>query len=111
MREHEENSSGFLLGILFGAIIGAVVAIIVYRHDKSKVLKNLAEKLEYYFKTFVTKASDTDIIPNIKKPTRAKAYTKKSPQSKITVELPDTIKKVTPALAPTPKPKKMFFKG
>ena len=45
-----QHSSSFFSGIIFGAIIGAVIAIIIYRHDKSKVVRLLKNNITKFLK-------------------------------------------------------------
>lgn len=76
--DHQDNnSSGFMLGIVLGAIIGAVIAVLIYKHNKSQIIKDLQSKLGSYFKqnplSHPASASKTPVVPrfaSIRKPVK-----------------------------------------
>lgn len=106
--DSQQNDGGFIFGLVIGAIIGAAVAVYIYKNNKTDVFSDLKEKLENYFKKFMTVP---DIpVPTDPKPHQTKSKTKVSETSpKIPVVIPKKL--IAKAVAPkTPSSKPRTFK-
>jgi len=79
----ENQTSSFIFGLFLGAIVAAVVAVLIYRHQKSKVVIELKK----YFQDLI----DRLIAPSSPKNPSPPKKTKTVPLKKIAVTLPPQI--------------------
>lgn len=51
--DNHDNGS-FVFGLILGGVIGAIIAIVIYRHNKGKILTTLQSRFESFFGSFTT---------------------------------------------------------
>ena len=98
----ENQTTSFVFGLFLGAIVAAVLAILIHRHQKSKVVVQLKQYLQ-------------DLIDRLIPPSPPKTFsnskkTKPSPVKKIAVDIPQNIKTFSPTLPKKKTPVKTFVK-
>jgi gas vesicle protein len=98
----ENQTSSFIFGLFLGAIVAAVVAILIHRHQKSKVVVQLKQ----YFQDLI----DRLIPPSSPKTPDTPKKTKTTPIKKIAVDIPQNIKTFSPTLPKKKTPVKTFVK-
>ena len=98
----ENQTSSFIFGLFLGAIVAAVVAILIHRHQKSKVVVQLKQ----YFQDLI----DRLIPPSSPKTPDTPKKTKTTPIKKIAVDIPQNIKIFSPTLPKKKTPVKTFVK-
>jgi hypothetical protein len=49
------------MGIVLGAILGAVIAIVIYKNDKNKILKELRRRID----TLIKRISESEIVQKV----------------------------------------------
>lgn len=95
----ENQTSSFVFGLFLGAIVAAIVAVLIYRHQKSKVVMQLKQ----YFQ---------DLIDKLFPPSSPQTPKKSNPLpvKKIVVDIPQNIKTFSPTLPRKKTPIKTFVK-
>ncbi len=61
--EQTQSSSNFLFGLLIGTVVGAIIAVIVYKNNKSKVLKDFQKKVQDIFNQLTQPSSEAKTSP------------------------------------------------
>jgi gas vesicle protein len=92
----ENQTTSFIFGLFLGAIVAAVVAVLIHRHQKSKVVIQLKQ----YFQ---------DLIDRLIPPSTPQK-TKTTPIKKIAVDIPQNIKTFSPIVSQKKTPIKTFVK-
>ncbi len=95
----ENQTTSFIFGLFLGAIVAAVVAILIHRHQKSKVVVQLKQ----YFQDLIDRLISPSPPQTPKKP-------KSVPVKKIAVDIPQNIKTFSPTLPKKKTPVKTFVK-
>jgi len=95
----ENQTSSFIFGLFLGAIVAALVAILIHRHQKSKVVIQLKQ----YFQDLIDRLLPSSSPQTPKKP-------RPIPVKKIAVDIPQNIKTFSPTLPKKKTPIKTFVK-
>jgi hypothetical protein len=101
----ENQTSSFIFGLFLGAIVAAVVAILIHRHQKSKVVI----ELKLYFQDLINKLIPPSSPKNPSTPTHPPAGGP-TPIKKIAVDITKNIKTFSPTLPKKKTPIKTFVK-
>jgi gas vesicle protein len=97
----ENQTSSFIFGLFLGAIVAAVVAVLIYRHQKSKVVMELKQ----YFQDLIDR-----LLPSQSSKPSKPYQTPKVIPKKIAVNIPQNIKTFSPTQPKKKTPVKTFVK-